>query len=278
MGFLERINGVVSNVKSNKQIGIKKPYFGVGFSSNALKRTYLPTDTFQTAGAVEAKALTPNVYNTPATAVSLDDKLALEEPIKFIEKYCTPDVLNNAIRINPAIKQILAQNNLPLAYNLENINSIKSAHLAPCAKVAQNIYTNMGHKKNSPEYVYLTQAALLHDIGKAFIPAEILNKRGRLSASERKVVELHNRLSYEVLRTTGLNSKVAQLAYEHHNYDGKLVKSHENQALTIADVYCALRENRPYKKPISDLGAKAILYDMGVNNKIDTRFINCIKL
>lgn len=278
MGFLERIKGVVSNTKTNKQIGVKKPYFGAGFSSNALKRTYLPTDTYQQAAVVQAQALTPQVYGVATPIIVSDDKLALEEPIKFIEKYCTSEVLNNAIRINPAIRQILAENKLPLTYNLENLNSLKTAHLAPCAKVAQNIYVNMGHKKDSQDFVYLTQAALLHDIGKAFIPAEILNKRGILTPSERKIIELHNRLSYEVLKTTGLNPKVAQLAYEHHNYDGKLVKTHANQALTIADVYCALREKRPYKKPISDLGAKAILYDMGVNNKLDTRFINCIKV
>ena len=64
-------------------------------------------------------------------------------------------------------------------------------------------------------------AGLLHDIGKVFIPSEILNKNGRLTQKERQIVELHNRLSHEILKTTRLHQKVAQFALEHHDYDKK---------------------------------------------------------
>jgi len=132
----------------------------------------------------------------------------------------------------------------------------------------------MGHNEDEQMYLYLTQAALLHDIGKCFIPSEILNKRGKLTPKERSIIELHNQLSYEILKTTDLNSHVAQLAYEHHDYNKNLKRNHENQALTISDVYCALKEHRPYKKPLSDLCAKTILYDMGTKGSFDTRYIN----
>ena len=132
----------------------------------------------------------------------------------------------------------------------------------------------MGHKKEEINYLYLTQAALLHDIGKGFIPEEILNKAGKLNPKEREIVQLHNRLSYEILKTTDLNPKVAQLAYEHHDYQKDVKRNQENQALTISDVYCALKEDRPYKKPVSDIHAKAILYDMGTKGSFDSRYIN----
>ena len=148
------------------------------------------------------------------------------------------------------------------------------SHLIPTSKTAQKMYKAMGHKEGELSYLHLTQAALLHDIGKIFIPKEILNKRGKLSPKERLIVELHNQLSYEILKTTDLNPIVAKLTYEHHNYNKDVKRNQENQALTISDVFCALKEDRPYKKPITDLCAKAILYDMGTKGSFDTRYIS----
>ena len=131
----------------------------------------------------------------------------------------------------------------------------------------------MGHSAKEASYLHLTQAALLHDIGKGFIPEEILNKKGKLTQRERLIIELHNLLSYEILKTTDLNPRVAQLTYEHHDYNKKVKRNHENQALTISDIYCALKEDRPYKKPLSDIYAKTILYDMGTKGSFDTRYL-----
>jgi len=206
----------------------------------------------------------------------IEDTLALTSPIRFIGKYANPFVLNQAIEKNPNIRRILEENNLPVKFEIQNFNSIIMSHLIPTAKTTQKIYLKMGHKKEDIDYLRLTQAALLHDIGKVFIPSEILNKKGRLTPAEREIVELHNRLSYEIIKTMTLNHKVAQYALEHHNYSKKVKASHENQALTIADVYCALREARPYKRPYSDISAKTILYDMGAKGQLDSRYISCL--
>ncbi len=210
-------------------------------------------------------------YSTP-----FEDELALKHPLKFISMYVNPGVVSNSLINNPNIKEILLSNKLKLQYNIDNVNSIIMSHLIPTAKRAQSIYVNMGHKKSEINYTRLTQAALLHDIGKVFIPDEILNKKGKLNPKEREIIELHNKLSYEILKTTNLHPLVAKLAYEHHDYEHNLKKNQENQALTIADVYCALREKRVYKKPMNDLMAKFILYDMGAKGSIDTRYISCI--
>ena len=214
-------------------------------------------------------------FNADSSSIN-EDSLALTSPVRFINKYANPHIINRAIEVNPNIRKILEENNLPVEFNIQNFNSIIMSHLVPTAKTAQKIYLNMGHRKEDITYLSLTQAALLHDIGKVFIPAEILNKKGRLTPAERQIVELHNRLSYEILKTTNLNQQVAIFALEHHNYSKKVKSNHENQALTIADVYCALREARPYKKPYSDITAKTILYDMGANGQLDSRYISCL--
>lgn len=195
---------------------------------------------------------------------------------KFIKTYVSKATIEFALENNPNIKAILNEYNLPHTYELENVYSIIMSHLIPCAKVAQKIYLNLGHSKTDDNYVYLTQAALLHDIGKVFIPSSILNKNGKLNAKEREIIELHNKLSFEILKTTDLNSKVIFLALEHHDYEKRVKRTQENQALTVADVYCALREKRPYKKALNDICAKTILYDMGTSGKFDTKYISYI--
>ena len=221
-----------------------------------------------------------NFFNTKATSPMdnpfVKENEGINNPVAFINKYVNKDIIEKALSVNPKIKKILEENKLSANYNLESVKSIIMSHLIPTAKLCSKIYIKMGHSTSDESYTYLIQAALLHDIGKIFIPSEILNKRGRLTNEERRIIELHNRLSYEILITTELNEKVANLTYQHHNYDKKLVKNKENQALMIADVYCALREKRPYKKPINDICAKTILYDMGAKQEIDSRYINLI--
>ena len=260
MGLLQRISAVVNGNFNKKLKGTSQPYFGQNFNAQALKKHNLSQDVF-----------TANPYAD--TAIN-EHELALSQPVRFIRKYANNETIQNAMEKNPNIARILKENGLSTEFNLENVNSIMMSHLIPTSKTAQKLYCKMGHDKEEETYLYLTQAALLHDIGKCFIPSEILNKKGKLTSKEREIIELHNRLSYEILKTTDLNPKVAQLAHEHHDYQKNLKRNHENQALTISDVYCALKEHRPYKKPLSDLCAKTILYDMGTKGSFDTRYIN----
>jgi len=272
MGFIERIVSLAQNniSKIEGNSNLLTP-----FAANSLKRNNLKEDAYQSSKSVEAQGRLPKNYEyaTPVEGNVFIDNLSLNDPEKFISLYANTATLQQALEENPEIERILKENDLPVDFYLDNITSIVHSHLLPTAQMAQKVYKNIGSDVNEKEYIYLTQAALLHDIGKAFIPPEILNKHGFLTPKERRIVELHNRLSYEILRTTNLSSNVAKLALEHHNYDGKVKQSPENQALTVADVYCALREQRPYKKPMNDITAKTIMYDMGTKGKFDTRYI-----
>ena len=266
MGLLQRISAVINSSQANRvnKNVATAPNFGESFNPKALNKYNLENDSF--------RATSPN--NNVTEVITSNEELALNQPVRFIKKYANEAVIKNALAKNPNIERILKENNLSSDFNIENISSITMSHLIPTAKTAQRLYCNMGHNSSEIMYTYLTQAALLHDIGKVFIPSEILNKRGKLTPKERQIIELHNLLSHEILKTTDLNPKVAQLAYEHHDYEKRITRSHENQALTISDVYCALKEHRPYKKPLSDICAKTILYDMGTKGSFDSRYIN----
>lgn len=70
------------------------------------------------------------------------------------------------------------------------------------------------------ELSILSLAATLHDIGKVNIPAELLNKPGKLTGQEFEIVKKHTIYGYELLKDTpGLSAKVARVALQHHERD-----------------------------------------------------------
>jgi len=74
---------------------------------------------------------------------------------------------------------------------------------------------------SSPEVEMVELAAKVHDIGKIRIPDSILLKPGKLSADERRVMETHPRLGFDILRAFSEYAKVLDLVLTHHErYDG----------------------------------------------------------
>lgn len=102
-------------------------------------------------------------------------------------------------------------------------------------------------------------ASLLHDVGKTFIPDEILSKPGALTSDERAIIEMHPVKGGRYLMEVGGIPKLAVLAaLEHHlRFDGSgYPRVHPGwkpnivaQMITIADVFDALRSRRSYSAP-----------------------------
>lgn len=100
-------------------------------------------------------------------------------------------------------------------------------------------------------------AGLLHDLGKAAIPADIINKPGKLTDEEFTVIKSHPVRGHEMLLESGVdNERVLDVCRHHHEridgrgYPDKL--SAENISLiarmsAVCDVYDAVTSNRPYK-------------------------------
>ena len=117
----------------------------------------------------------------------------------------------------------------------------------------------------------LTKAALLHDIGKAAVPPEILGKKGPLTDAERGTMRLHPADGHAMLAERGFEPEMLQVVRSHHEMldgsgypDG--LKGDEIPDLvrlvTICDIYAALIERRPYKAPMSMERAYVILEEM----------------
>jgi putative nucleotidyltransferase with HDIG domain len=136
----------------------------------------------------------------------------------------------------------------------------------------------------------LGTGALLHDIGKMAIPAEILNKAGKLSTCEYEIIKQHAMRGAEILSTTtGLREQAILPALEHHErVDGTGYphrKSHEQLSMfglisAVVDVYDAVTSDRVYHKAMVPHKALQFLYVLGQRGHLDLRmvqhFIQCV--
>ncbi|MBG0776316.1 MAG: HD-GYP domain-containing protein [Desulfovibrionaceae bacterium] len=135
----------------------------------------------------------------------------------------------------------------------------------------------------------LGMAALFHDLGKARIPAEVLNKPGRLTEREFAIVQRHPREGLEVLRRNGVEDEGVLLGvvqhHEKHNgrgYPGRLPGGmvHEfGSIIALADVYDALTSERVYKRGMLANRALQIMYGMREADFAPgwaERFIKCL--
>jgi putative nucleotidyltransferase with HDIG domain len=113
-------------------------------------------------------------------------------------------------------------------------------------------------------------AGLLHDVGKALMPLDILNKPGKLTDQEFDVMRSHPVRGYELLQEAkGTVPEAMDVCLHHHErFDGdgyphKLPNDQQNQLVrmgSICDVYDAITSDRPYKlgwDPAESIGKMA---------------------
>ena len=139
-------------------------------------------------------------------------------------------------------------------------------HCLLVAGVAAQFVLHLGFRTEDREH--FVRAALLHDVGKAQIPREILNKPGRLTADEMAIMRRHPVIGYDILRESGCDAATLGAVRHHHEmldgsgYPDGLVGAEISDTvrlLTICDIYAALTERRSYKPPMPPRDAMAIL-------------------
>ena len=106
---------------------------------------------------------------------------------------------------------------------------------------------------------YCTICAYLHDIGKLFIPTEILQKPGKLTDEEYEIIKTHTTLGYNIcIKDLKLRPYAAGALYHHEALNGSgypqgLTKKdipYEGQIIHVADEYDAIVSKRQYKSHI----------------------------
>ena len=111
------------------------------------------------------------------------------------------------------------------------------------------------------QIVHVRRGALLHDIGKMGVPDGVLLKPGPLDAEERALMELHPLHAYAMLSPIDFLQQALDIPYCHHEkWDGtgypRCLKGDAipiaARLFALADVWDALRSDRPYRKAWSE--------------------------
>jgi putative nucleotidyltransferase with HDIG domain len=127
----------------------------------------------------------------------------------------------------------------------------------------------------------LRMAALVHDIGKIHVPAEILTKPSRLSPIEFGLIKAHPQIGYDILGSIELPWPIAEIILQHHERmdgsgypsglsgDGILL---EARILAVADVVEAMSSHRAHRPTVGT--ARALEYvGRHAGSRYDTRVV-----
>jgi putative nucleotidyltransferase with HDIG domain len=149
-----------------------------------------------------------------------------------------------------------------LLNSLREYDDYTFSHSVNVAVISAAVARSLGF---SEEFVdAIAHAALLHDIGKIYVPREIIHKASRLTPSEWQEVKRHPVDGERILREERLDLVSRRVAYEHHmrhdmtGYPSPRegYEAHKaSEIVRIADTYDALTTKRPYRQQINPYDA-----------------------
>jgi len=153
-----------------------------------------------------------------------------------------------------------------------------AGHQQKVSKLAVALAKEMGFPKDKVEGIKI--AALIHDVGKINLPAEILSKPGKLSEIEFNLIKNHSQTGYDILKKVDFLWPIARIVLQHHEkingsgYPRGLKGDEillEAKIICVADVVEAMSSHRPYRpalginKALEEISKnKGILYDQEV--------------
>jgi HD superfamily phosphohydrolase YqeK len=272
--------------------GIQKLEFfpGLGRSevTRLLELLLLSPDQLWAMGGLSAVLAAEGISNIAVGTIKLGDGLTTDPESLFrtLEAYRTGLKLVQSIRgrvrndgqlANIEEAKEFARELVELAVKetrpLLAVQALKShdeysyTHSVNVAMITVAIAASIGVSQESLHEIGL--AALLHDVGKELIPLEILLKPGKLDDDEWVIVNRHGRDGARILAATeGIGDLPPIVSFEHHlAYHDELRtdphwRPHLASAIVcIADVYDALRSERPYRAGMGPEESMKIMQD-----------------
>jgi putative nucleotidyltransferase with HDIG domain len=163
---------------------------------------------------------------------------------------------------------------------IESKDPYTAGHQLRVAQLSVAIAKALGFSEDAAEQIRM--AAMIHDIGKIYVPVEFLNKPGRLNSSEWNIVKMHAQIGHDILKPIGFPFPIHEIVLQHHEridgtgYPMGLKESEihtEAKIIAVADVVEAVVHHRPYRpakgleEAILDLQSnRGIKYDSKISD------------
>lgn len=173
---------------------------------------------------------------------------------------------------------------LILARIVDIHSSFTVTHSTSVSHVAAKIASLMFYPQEQQQKIGI--AGYLHDIGKVYIPSEILNKEGQLTRKERALMKKHSYKTLEMLSYIKSLQEIIPWAANHHErLDGSGypfgLNANEldetSRIIAIADMFTALTEDRPYRKGMELSQVVDILDSEVAQGKLDGLIVDIVK-
>ncbi|GBF33038.1 sensory box HDIG domain protein [Desulfocucumis palustris] len=152
------------------------------------------------------------------------------------------------------LKSTLKETVNALSATAEKRDPYTAGHQQRVASLACAIAMEMNLGEDMVEGIHV--AATLHDIGKIYVPAEILSKPGRLTDIEMELIKTHPQMGNDIIKRIPFTYPVAEIVLQHQErFDGSGYPSGlageeillEARILSVADVVEAIASHRPYR-------------------------------
>jgi HD-GYP domain-containing protein (c-di-GMP phosphodiesterase class II) len=168
-----------------------------------------------------------------------------------------------------ALENLLDESLESLSSAIGKKDPYTAGHQGRVAEIATAIAIEMGFTPYQIKGIHM--AALVHDIGKLYVPTEILSKPGRLAPVEFALIKEHPQASFDILKGIEFQAPIARITQQHHErMDGSGyplgLKGDEilleARIIAAADVWEAITSHRPYR---ASLGVPMALEELKKN-------------
>lgn len=159
---------------------------------------------------------------------------------------------------------------------IDRTSRFTGMHSRGVAQVSAFLAKARGYSRG--EIKLMKIAGLFHDLGKLAIPNDILEKPEKLTDREFSTIKQHPYYTYRILEQIDGFSVIAEWAAYHHEtldstgYPFRVPEDSlklGSRIVSVADVFVALSENRPYRRSLSLEQVEKIMRGMADNRKID---------
>ena len=260
---------------------IDSPYFNDGVLIHLLDRI----DVLNVTGSPKDK-LIKQLINNKGTIFNPDD---VDDFIRFDEEMHLIDSLNDG-SYKEVVRSYFDDHNrdkrllLPiidmLAYEVDFKSEQTVIHTLTMAYIAKFIGRKLGLSENELQDLYI--ASKLHDLGKIYVPTEILEKPAKLTEAEYEIIKLHPERTRRIIADL-FPENIVLLAYRHHErLDGSGYPNHlkeedltlSERIIQVADVASALIYRRSYKNALDKEIVVKILNEEKLAHKLDALVID----